>query len=123
MRYGGHGSMVTLEYSQHICRVISTVFGAVLVGVCAIILFLQACRWINKALDNRQYRLETDRKERIERARHNIIAEREGWRQYDEYIVAALAGYAKENHQMREFMKKTKVKDLYEKEVQEDVAS
>ena len=38
--------MVTLEYSQHICRVISTVFGAVLVSVCAIILFLHACRWI-----------------------------------------------------------------------------
>jgi mannitol-specific phosphotransferase system IIBC component len=114
---------VLLTHSEHVCRVITTVFGAVLVSVCAIILFLQACRWINKALDNRQYRLETDRKERIERARHNIIAEREGWRQYDEFIVAALAGYAKENHQMREFMKKTKVKDLYEKEVQEDVAS
>lgn len=114
---------VMLTHSEHVCRVITTVFGAVLVSVCAIILFLQACRWINKALDNRQYRLETDRKERIERARHNIIAEREGWRQYDEFIVAALAGYAKENHQMKEFMRKTKVKDLYEKEVQEDVAS
>lgn len=114
---------VMLTHSEHVCRVITTVFGAVLVSVCAIILFLQACRWINKALDNRQYRLETDRKERIERARHNIIAEREGWRQYDEFIVEALAGYAKENHQMKEFMKKTKVKDLYEKEVQEDVAS
>ena len=114
---------VLLTHSEHVCRVITTVFGAVLVSVCAIILFLHACRWINKALDNRQYRLETDRKERIERARHNIIAEREGWRQYDEFIVAALAGYAKENHQMREFMKKTKVKDLYEKEVAEDVAS
>lgn len=111
---------VMLTHSEHVCRVITTVFGAVLVSVCAIILFLQACRWINKALDNRQYRLETDRKERIERARHNIIAEREGWRQYDEFIVAALAGYAKENHQMREFMKKTKVKDLYEKEVQNE---
>lgn len=113
--------MVTLEYSQHVCRVISTVFGAVLVSVCAVILFFQACRWINKALDNRQYRLETERKERIERARHNIIAERDGWRQHDEYIVAALAGYAKENHQMREFLKKTKVKDLYDREVAENV--
>jgi hypothetical protein len=110
---------VMLTHSEHVCRVISTVFGAVLVSVCAIILFLQACRWINKALDNRQYRLETDRKERIERARHNIIAEREGWRQHDEYIVAALAEYARENHQMREFLKKCKVKDLYDKEVQD----
>ena len=113
---------VMLTHSEHVCRVITTVFGAVLVSVCAIILFLQTCRWINKALDNRRYRLETDRKERIERARHNIIAEREGWRQHDEFIVAALAGYAKENHQMREFMKKTKVKDLYEREV-EDVTA
>ena len=115
-------SEVTLAYSDHVCRVISVIFGAVLVGTCVVILFFQACRWINRLLDNWQYRLETERKERIERARHNIIAEREGWRQYDEFIVAALAGYAKENHQMREFMKKTKVKDLYEREV-EDVTA
>ena len=114
---------VLLTHSEHVCRVISTVFGAVLVSVCFLILLVQSCRWINKVLDNRQYRLETERKERLEKARHNAIAEREGWRQHDEYLVAALAGYAKENHQMREFMKKTKVKDLYEKEVQEDVAS
>ena len=106
---------VTLEFSQHICRVVSTAVGAVLVSVCFLILLVQSCRWINKALDNRQYRLETERKERLERARHNALAEREGWRQHDEYLVAALAGYAKENHQMREFMKTTKVTDVFTK--------
>ena len=111
---------VTLEYSQHICRVISTVFGAVLVGGCAIILFFRACRWIDKWLDNRQYRLITDRKVRIEKVRWNANAEREGWRNHDEYLVQALAGYAKENHDMREFMKTCKVIDLYERRVQDD---
>ena len=106
---------VLLTHSEHVCRVISTVFGAVLVGVCGIILFFQACRWVNKALDNRQYRLETERKERIERARHNIIAEREGWRQHDEALVQALVGYARECYQMRQFMKKTKVTDVFTK--------
>lgn len=37
--------MVTLEYSQHICRVISTVFGAVLVSVCAMIAL--ALSWLS----------------------------------------------------------------------------
>jgi len=106
---------VTLEYSDHICRLASSIIGAVILGVCAVILFFQACRWINKALDERQYRAETDRKERIEKARHDMMAEREGWRQHDEYLVAALAGYAKENHQMREFMKTTKVTDVFTK--------
>ena len=105
---------VTLEYSQHICRLISSIIGAVLVGGCGVILFFQACRWINKALDNRQYKLETDRKVKIERMRWCAMAEREEWRSYDEYLAQALAGYAKENYQMREFMKKCKVADLYE---------
>ena len=106
---------VTLEYSDHICRLVSSIIGAVILGTCVFILFLQACRWINKALDGWQYRLETDRRERIEKARHNMMAEREGWRQHDEYLVAALAGYAKENHQMREFTKTTKVTDVFTK--------
>ena len=106
---------VTITYSDHICRLASSIIGAVILGVCAVILFFQACRWINKALDERQYRAETDRKERIEKARHDLMAEREGWRQHDEYLVAALAGYAKENHQMREFMKTTKVTDVFTK--------
>ena len=106
---------VTLEFSQHICRVVSTAIGAVLVSVCFLILLIQSCRFINKALDNRQYRLETERKERLEKARHNAIAEREGWRQHDEALVQALVGYAKENYQMRQFMKKTKVTDVFTK--------
>ena len=106
---------VTLEFSQHICRVVSTEIGAVLVSVCFLILLIQSCRFINKALDNRQYRLETERKERLEKARHNAIAEREGWRQHDEYLVAALAGYAKENYQYRKFLAKTKVADVFTK--------
>ena len=106
---------VTLEFSQHICRVVSTAVGAVLVSVCFLILLVQSCRWINKALDNRQYRLETDRKERLEKARHETIAEREGWRQHDEYLVAALAGYAKENYQYRKFLAQTKVADVFTK--------
>lgn len=106
---------VTLEFSQHICRVVSTAVGAVLVSVCFLILLVQSCRWINKMLDNRQYRLETERKERLEKARHNAIAEREGWRQHDEYLVAALAGYAKENYQYRKFLAKTKVADVFTK--------
>ena len=106
---------VTLEFSQHICRVVSTAIGAVLVSVCFLILLIQSCRFINKALDNRQYRLETERKERLEKARHNAIAEREGWRQHDEYLVAALAGYAKENYQYRKFLAQTKVTDVFTK--------
>ena len=106
---------VMITYSDHICRLVSSIIGAVILGVCAVILFFQACRWINKALDERQYRAETDRKERIEKARHDLMAEREGWRQHDEYLVQALAGYAKENHQMREFMKTTKVTDVFTK--------
>ena len=106
---------VTLEFSQHICRVVSTAIGAVLVSVCFLILLIQSCRFINKALDNRQYRLETERKERLEKARHNAIAEREGWRQHDEYLVAALAGYAKENYQYRKFLAQTKVADVFTK--------
>lgn len=106
---------VTLEFSQHICRVVSTAIGAVLVSVCFLILLIQSCRFINKALDNRQYRLETERKERLEKARHNAIAEREGWRQHDEYLVAALAGYAKENYQYRKFLTQTKVTDVFTK--------
>ena len=106
---------VMLTHSEHVCRVISTVFGAVILGTCVFILFLQACRWINKALDNRLYRLETERKERLEKARHETIAEREGWRQHDEYLVAALAGYAKENYQYRKFLAKTKVTDVFTK--------
>ena len=106
---------VTLEFSQHICRVVSTAVGAVLVSVCFLILLIQSCRFINKALDNRQYRLETERKERLEKARHNALAEREGWRQHDEYLVAALAGYAKENYQYRKFLTQTKVTDVFTK--------
>ena len=106
---------VMLTHSEHVCRVISTVFGAVLVGICGVILFFQACRWINHALDNRQYRLETERKERLEKARHETIAEREGWRQHDEALVQALVGYARENYQMRRFMEKTKVTDVFTK--------
>lgn len=106
---------VMITYSQHVCRVVSTVFGAVLVGICGVILFFQACRWINHALDNRQYRLETERKERLEKARHETIAEREGWRQHDEMLVSALAGYAKENYQYRKFLAKTKVTDVFTK--------
>ena len=106
---------VTLEFSQHICRVVSTAVGAVMVSVCFLILLVQSCRWINKVLDNRQYRLETERKERLEKARHNAIAEREGWRQHDEYLVAALAGYAKENYQYRKFLAQTKVTDVFTK--------
>ena len=115
--------MVTLEYSQHVCRVISTVFGAVMVSVCAVILFFQACRWINQALDNRQYKLETDRKERLERAKHEATAEKENWRKHDEYMVSALAGYAKENYQMREFLKKTTVTDVFTKWQAEEEAA
>ena len=111
---------VLLTHSEHVCRVISTVFGAALVGVCGVILFLQACRWINKALDNRQYRLETDRKIKLERVRWCAMAEREEWRSYDEYLAQALAGYAKENYRMREFMKKCKVADLYERSEKND---
>lgn len=106
---------VMITYSQHVCRVVSTVFGAVLVGICGVILFFQACRWINHALDNRQYRLETERKERLEKARHETIAEREGWRKHDETLVSALAGYAKENYQYRKFLAKTKVTDVFTK--------
>ena len=106
---------VTLEFSQHICRVVSTAVGAVLVSVCFLILLVQSCRWINKVLDNRQYRLETERKERLEKARHNALAEQEGWRQHDEYLVAALAGYAKENYQYRKFLTQTKVTDVFTK--------
>ena len=106
---------VMITHSEHVCRVISTVFGAVLVGVCGVILFFMACGWINKALDNRQYRLETERKERLEKARHDAIAEREGWRQHDQFLVDALAGYAKENYQYRKFLAKTKVTDVFTK--------
>ena len=112
--------MVLLTHSEHICRVISTIFGMVLVGGCGCVLFWQACRWINKALDNRQYRLETDRKVKIERVRWCALAEKEGWRSYDEYLAQALAGYAKENYKMREFMKKCKVADLYERSRKDD---
>jgi len=111
---------VTLEYSQHVCRVISTIFGSVLVGGCSIVLFIKACRWIDKWLDNRQYRLETDRKVKIERVRWCALAEREGWRSYDEFLASALAGYAKENYNMRAFMKKCKVADLYERSLKKD---
>lgn len=110
---------VMLTHSEHVCRVISTAVGAVLVSVCAVILFIQACRWINKALDNRQFKLETERKERLEKARHETLAEREGWRQHDEYLVAALAGYAKENYQYRKFLAQTKVTDVFTKWVNE----
>ena len=106
---------VMLTHSEHVCRVISTVFGAVILGTCVFILFFQACSWINKALDNRLYRLETERKERLEKARHETIAEREGWRQHDEMLVSALAGYAKENYQYRKFLAKTKVTDVFTK--------
>ena len=104
-----------ITQSDHICRLASSIIGAVVIGFCGIVLFFQACRWINKALDNRQYRLETDRKVKIERVRWCAMAEKEEWRSYDEFLAAALAGYAKENYQMREFMKKCKVKDLYER--------
>ena len=106
--------------SDHLCRMASSIIGAVIIGFCGLVLFFQACRWINKALDNRQYRLETDRKVKIEQLRWCAMAEKEGWRSYDEYITAALAGYAKENHQMREFMKKCKVADLYERRKSDD---
>lgn len=106
---------VTIAWSEHVCRLATSIIGAVIISICSVILFFQACRWINQALDNRQYRLETDRKERIERARQNIIAEREGWRQHDEYLVEALAGYAKENQQYKEFLKTTKVTDVFTK--------
>ena len=106
---------ILLSQSDHICRLASSIIGAVVIGFCGIVLFFQACRWINKALDNRQYRLETDRKVKIERVRWCAMAEEQGWRSYDEFLAAALAGYAKENYQMREFMKKCKVKDLYER--------
>lgn len=109
-----------ITQSDHICRLASSIIGAVIIGFCGLVLFFQACRWINKALDNRQYRLETDRKVKIEQLRWCAMAEKEGWRSYDEYIAAALAGYAKENHQMREFMKKCKVADLYERRKSDD---
>ena len=105
---------VLLSHSEHVCRLASTIIGAIIVGICGLILFVYACRWINKLLDQRQERLDTDRRVRIERARHERLAEKEGWRQHDEFIVQALAGYAKENYDMRDFMKKTKVIDLYE---------
>lgn len=108
------GDIVSIEYSEHICRVVSTALGMVLVGACAIILFIHLCRWIDKLLDQRQERIDTDRRVRIERARHERLAEKEGWRRHDEFIVQALSGYAKENYDMRDFMKKTKVIDLYE---------
>lgn len=111
---------VLLSQSDHICRLASSIIGAVIIGFCGLVLFFQACRWINKALDNRQYRLETDRKVKIERVRWCAMAEKEEWRSYDEYLAAALAGYAKENYQMREFMKKTKVADLYERRMSDD---
>lgn len=109
-----------ITQSDHICRLASSIIGAVIIGFCGLVLFFQACRWINKALDNRQYRLETDRKVKIERVRWCAMAEKEEWRSYDEYLAAALAGYAKENHQMREFMKKCKVADLYERRMSDD---
>ena len=109
-----------ITQSDHICRLASSIIGAVIIGFCGLVLFFQACRWINKALDNRQYRLETDRRVKIEQLRWFAMAEKEGWRSYDEYIAAALAGYAKENHQMREFMKKCKVADLYERRKSDD---
>lgn len=111
---------VLLSQSDHICRLASSIIGAVIIGFCGLVLFFQACRWINKALDNRQYRLETDRKVKIERVRWCAMAEKEEWRSYDEYLAAALAGYAKENYQMREFMKKCKVADLYERRMSDD---
>lgn len=109
-----------ITQSDHICRLASSIIGAVVIGFCGLVLFWQACRWINKALDNRQYRLETDRKVKIERVRWCALAEKEGWRSYDEYLAGALAGYAKENYQMREFMKKCKVADLYERSRKDD---
>ena len=109
-----------ITQSDHICRLASSIIGAVIIGFCGLVLFFQACRWINKALDNRQYRLETDRKVKIERVRWCAMAEKEEWRSYDEYLAAALAGYAKENYQMREFMKKCKVADLYERRKSDD---
>ena len=111
---------VMLTHSEHVCRVISTVFGAVILGTCVFILFFQACSWINKALDTRLYRLETERTERLEKARHETIAEREGWRQHDEMLVSALAGYAKENYQYRKFLAKTKVTDVFTKWKEEE---
>ena len=104
-----------ITQSDHICRLASSIIGAVVIGFCGLVLFFQACRWINRALDARQYRLETDRKERIEKVRWDALAEKEEWRHYDEYLANALSGYAKENYQMREFMKKCKVADLYER--------
>ena len=109
-----------ITQSDHICRLASSIIGAVIIGFCGLVLFFQACRWINKALDNRQYRLETDRKVKLERVRWCAMAEKEEWRSYDEYLAAALAGYAKENYQMREFMKKCKVADLYERRKSDD---
>lgn len=111
---------ILLTQSDHICRLASSIIGAVIIGFCGIVLFFQACRWINKALDNRQYRLETDRRVKIEQLRWYAMAEKEGWRSYDEYLATALAGYAKENYQMREFMKKCKVADLYERRKSDD---
>lgn len=111
---------MTITQSDHICRLASSIIGAVVIGFCGLVLFWQACRWINRALDNRQYRLETDRKVKIERVRWCALAEKEGWRSYDEYLAQALAGYAKENYKMREFMKKCKVADLYERSQKDD---
>ena len=91
------------------------VTGAVILGICSIILLVNTCKWITKALDNRQYRLETDRKVRLERAQHEKTAEEEGWREYNEAMANALAAYAKENYQMRMFMQKTKVTDVFGK--------
>ena len=106
---------VSLTYSEHICRVVSTALGLLMVMGALFFFGWQLWIVIGKALDNRQYRLETERRERIERIRYNAQAEREGWRQHDEYIVKALAEYARENHQMREFMAKVKVTDWYER--------
>ena len=114
---------VTIAWSDHICRLATSIIGAVIISICSVILFFQACRWINQALDNRQYKLETDRKERLEKARHEATAEKENWRKHDEYMVSALAGYAKENYQMREFLKKTKVTDVFTKWQAEEEAA
>lgn len=103
-----------ITQSEHACRMASSIIGAIIVGFCGIVLFFQACRWINRVLDDHQYKLETERKERIEKVRWAALAEKEEWRHYDEYLANALAGYAKENYQMREFMRKCKVADLYE---------
>ena len=111
---------VMITHSDHVCRLATSIVGAIVVSFCAVVLFFKACRWIDSLLDTRQYRLSTQRKERIEKVRWNAAAEREGWRELNESLIQAVAGYAKENHDMREFMKKAKVIDIYEGRKKDD---